>query len=198
MRIILVDGIGRGANPYKKYIKFPPVGRVGGSPLHKVIYATRFREDFLPQLKTAIYFTPSYYQQVDGFILPKADNSIGTSYCFIFEGHEPSILKTLVQECLMRSLGLPGIASDNSGSLLGLWNNKYQAQYIPPFNPDTIYPMDKPELSPEYKSQENKAGNSVPTDFSNFDIFITKLLYSPAIQNGTSYDKINKFLSLKK
>lgn len=74
-------------------------------------------------MNTAVHFTPGALQQVDGYIIPNADNSIGMTFCYIWEGHSEALMKALIQECMLRSLGLPGeTPSKKSSGLLGYWN----------------------------------------------------------------------------
>ncbi|TNE32964.1 MAG: hypothetical protein EP349_00470 [Alphaproteobacteria bacterium] len=103
-----------------------------------------------------IPFTPRAKAQVDGYILPESDNSIGYAECRISPFVGTDLTETLITECLLRALGLPEIINgieekikdakfppqfhqrlyelarergtfDPNNSLLGRWNKAHEA-----------------------------------------------------------------------
>lgn len=121
-----------------------------------------FREDFERYLTTAVLFTPEASQQVDGYLLPEADNSIGMSFCFITIDHAPETLKGLTRECLLRSLGLTGALWENATALLGHWNDPEQLLTL----------------------RERKRIPSVPPQVTEMDRFLVETLYRPEVVPG--------------
>jgi len=67
----------------------------------------------------AIPFTPDDGTNVDGFLLPKRDNSLGLSVCRISESLPRDEIAALVVECVARSMGLPGLVAAATNSILG-------------------------------------------------------------------------------
>ncbi len=66
---------------------------------------------FEPLLRAGVRFSPEKPWQVEGFLLPKADNTIGAAACYINVDYPPEMLDSYVEECIFRSLGLPSVAS---------------------------------------------------------------------------------------
>lgn len=88
------------------------------------------RQSKLSGLHGAIRFTPKSQYQVDGLIIPDAENHIMRAECDIWPLHPKNILKALIQECLVRSLGLVEATRFGDGSIISAWNT--EAAPIPP------------------------------------------------------------------
>jgi|GEM_PF-2792266 len=128
-------------------------------------YTHSFRDDFEQYLTTRVVFTAGSEQQVDGYLLPAADNSIGMAFCFINAFHPPEILQALVRECLVRSMGLPESSDTRSvyyrHAITSLWND----------------PLTKPQ-------RENRNLFKAPPEMTVLDQHLLRTLYHPAIKPG--------------
>lgn len=145
-----------------------------------------YRRAVEPALLTAVHFTSYTDQQVDGYLLPNADNSIGMSFCFIGANRlEPPILRALVRECLVRSLGLPNAPSLLPTMLLGLWNGQL------PGESRALIWMNRPgalkDAPTSYSAKE--WGPSTPP-ITEFDRFIIRTLYNSQIRPGMTLTDI--------
>ncbi|MCM2342981.1 MAG: hypothetical protein NDJ24_00300 [Alphaproteobacteria bacterium] len=135
-----------------------------------------FRGDTEDYIKTGFPFTPVSAKQVDGYILSNSKNEIQAAVCYIWIGHEPEMIKALVRECLIRSLGLPGAMRMNFAqrpvpvSYLTLWN-------------------DPEKWSESYRSQVK-----TPSELSEFDQYMIRTLYNPAIKPGMDYVAAQRIL----
>ena len=120
-------------------------------------------------LPTAVHFTPYSEKQVDGYFLPNADNTIGMSFCFIWQGHPPEMLKALVRECMLRSMGLPDAAALESKGYLDLWND----------------PQKYPHRQKHPQVEMLTVGEyTIPKHLSEYDRYFLRLLYNPALKPG--------------
>lgn len=72
----------------------------------------------------AVRFTPMASSQVEGYYVPDADNHIEYARCYIWPDHKTDMQKSLIAECLLRSLGLPETVYNIDDSLLSDWNKK--------------------------------------------------------------------------
>lgn len=155
-------------------------------------------------LPTAIRFASSS-QQVDGFFLPEADNSIGMSFCFIYYKHEEEMMRGLIRECLIRSLGF---AADTGWrqTISGGWNkteadekvpdylsSSYRPPYLKPGRRDRV--VDGNDLlntiitGKAYVSEDNKLDPRAfppdfPPPFSDFERVLLQGLYHPRVKPG--------------
>ena len=109
----------------------------------------------------SVFFTPALDNQAYGYILPDGKNNIQMSFCYIWQGHDEVKLRSLVNECLVRSLGLTNVIYTKEASFLKEWNG---------------------EKHPKSTSKDNS-----PTDVAQLpelDKKLIKLLYSPNIHSG--------------
>lgn len=115
-------------------------------------------------------------RHVEGYFLANGKNEIQMSVCYIWEGHKPEILRGLIRECLLRSLGFPDPAYPLSGilseelSMLGSWNGSTDP--LPKFS--------------EYLHK--------PFSLTDADRFFLSLLYNPKIKAGMDYMTVRKLL----
>lgn len=70
----------------------------------------------------AVKFTPKSRTEVDGFFVPGASGEIKHAVCHINPALPDEMTVALVDECLVRGLGLPGSLKHGQSSLLGSWN----------------------------------------------------------------------------
>ncbi len=126
-----------------------------------------------PLLNTRISFN-NFPRHVEGYFLSNEKNEIQMAVCYIWEGHQPEVLRGLIRECLLRSMGLPGLANRGSDqvSLLRDWN--------------TI------KLKPAYSGYLQK-----PFVLSEVDRGFLELLYSSEIQEGMDYLSLREILKKK-
>jgi len=162
-----------------------------------------YRDAVEPALTTAVRFTPytgvrpeefvqgrDNTRQVDGYLLPNSDNSIGMSFCFIYVPTNER-LPALVRECLIRSLGLPNAPQLVPKMILGLWNGD-----IPEQLRRIILGLNNPPADvKEQLVSTTEWGPSSPP-ITEFDSFIVKTLYNPSIRLGMSvpefYSAVNR------
>lgn len=130
------------------------------------------REQVESALSTAVYFTPYSYQQVDGYILPNADNSIGMAFCYLNENLKEDVIKKLIQECLVRSLGLTSAYGFDKG-VLSLWNDSF--------------------FQPKHLRQYHDS--QAVTGISDFDLEMLSILYRKDIQPGMSVYDVHHLLN---
>jgi len=95
----------------------------------------------------------------------------GLSLCFIWQGHPPEMLKALVRECLLRSMGLPDATALESNGYLDLWND----------------PQKYPRRQKNPKIDTISVGEYViPKQLSEYDRYFLSLLYNPVLNPGMS------------
>lgn len=70
-----------------------------------------------PALKAAVRFSPSSPNQVEGYFLSDAHNNIEMGVCYINVNVNDSLLKSYIDECILRALGLPEISPADNGVL---------------------------------------------------------------------------------
>lgn len=195
IRILPISGTGL-VNKYKSYIAntidymHPNLGVLG-------------------LLVGGVEFSPFSKVQVDGFLLPNQDNSIGLSVCRIVSAHDTDVLTALMTECVLRALGLPAVLKKAKvSSFLSEWNSSEEAVSktllldgesalyltekatrfeLPDGEIAAFYPTDKSALFdrqadlPEYISNVVKDAQITDTD-----AYLLSLLYCDAIKPGMS------------
>lgn len=142
------------------------------------------------QMWGAIPFTPGLRVQVEGYLLPNQDNSIGMAVCDVVPKVGEDMLRSLISECLLRSLGLPDKSEASDNDLLGNWNSAFELS-------DEIGSDKGPEELKHYSIAENKGPGMVPEfpsaridksrlydDFSEYDLKMLKMLYCDSIHPG--------------
>lgn len=72
-----------------------------------------------------VTFAPYQRAQVDGYYYPEVNGEIGLSICKVFPAVGREMLKALLNECLVRSMGLPGVVENKKHAFLGAWNSAY-------------------------------------------------------------------------
>jgi hypothetical protein len=135
-----------------------------------------------------VTFTPFTRSQVDGYLLPHEDNSLGMSFCKVLPIVGKEMLKALITECVVRSLGLPNLSQENETAILGNWNKAYDGD-------SKLMPLDgraaviggggNPGYVKPTKEEFAKVKKDIkPAQFSEYDALMLKLLYCPAIKPG--------------
>lgn len=162
MRIVLVDQESWwGKTPFKT----GGITKVSSGSMH-------FKGAFDAMFLGAAYFSPSSDYQVDGYFVRDARNKIKFSACYISDSHDPDLLKKLVRECLVRSLGLPNIQTVFQDSVLQAWN-------------DPLF------------DRQNKRRNILTgtAELNSADKYLLKILYSTDIKPGMTIFEAAKNLS---
>lgn len=172
LRIVLVSNPFFWKAPFKRQAA-TPLG-FGASPptevrrLRPPPNLLDFNDDVEPHLLSAVRFTPYSGQQVDGFLLPNADNSVGMAFCFIRTDSAPQMIQAMVRECLVRSLGLPS-SSSGSPEPVGSWHPNLLQQW-----------------------NDSRPNGAVLPAITEFDRLMIRTLYNPAVKPGMSIDDIYK------
>ncbi len=154
----------------------------------------------------AVSYTTDVRSQVDGYLLPEADNSLGMSVCKIMHVVGRDMMKALITECLLRALGLPDISKSNDRALLGNWNKEYdsfskledldgreQGRVWEGTGSDahiSYFHLAKEEEFPKI----NKDLRSYMS-FSDYDKMMAKLLYCPAVKAGMKKEQVRDVLA---
>lgn len=176
-RIRIVPITTTGQNNFFKQAHLKP-------PANFRIYSRGFSETE-DALQGVVPFTPEARSQVEGYLLPLPDNSLGMSVCKIVEGLPPSLTKSLVTECLIRSLGFPALLKQ-SPSALSNWNNGFDSTSM-------IYELDGPKAlqvdelktSARYAAQIEYT-DGAPKSFSLLDKALIGSLYCNHVKSGMS------------
>ncbi|ACK50905.1 hypothetical protein Msil_1962 [Methylocella silvestris BL2] len=157
-------------------------------------------EDWYTQLSqayvAAIPFTPTSPTQVDGFLLSNADNSLGLAVCRIVAGLPRKVQKALINECLVRAMGLTELLPDKPQSTLGPWNRPYDATEMTP-----LADGDKSFWSLGTQAEKEKYFRELPIvqaarapDVTDYDKRLLSILYCPDIKPGM--DKYQAIIAL--
>jgi len=153
MRIVFTNFVSNWDTPFKWGKEGVVVITSGGGQDHRN-FRQRTEEYLYP-----VYYTPYSQTQVDGYLLPHADDSIGMSFCFIWQGHALDMIRSLIRECMVRSMGLTqNIKGTPVNSILSYWNN--------------------PQLF------GLKKGPDLPRPLDEVDSFLLGMLYDPALKPG--------------
>jgi len=123
LHIIFTDNVYYRTSPFKVEADKPAYTSTG---THNTLEFRSFIER--QALPMATHFTPGNMRQVDGFFLPDSDNGITAAFCFIYKDLPPALQDNLVRECLVRSLGLPGLQTTFKDALTSAWNAEGKAE----------------------------------------------------------------------
>ncbi|MFH1157554.1 MAG: hypothetical protein V1721_01525 [Pseudomonadota bacterium] len=180
------------SNPQKNFFKIyryrkPPKG-------HDITEEEWHLQRHENDLFGAVSYTTDIRSQVDGYLLPEADNSLGLSVCKIMPAVGPEMMKALITECLLRALGLPDISKHNDHTLLGNWNKEYdrfsKLQDLDgkkeAFSEGWYIHTEFPEIGKDLRPY---------MAFSDYDKMMVRLLYCPEIRAGMKKDQVRKVLS---
>lgn len=154
-------------------------------------------------LSDAVEFTPASRGQVRGYFIPDHQNNIDFSACQIWPYMDDDLMKSLVTECMVRSLGLPDLSVHSSYSILSNWNirhdNSPYSGHVDSESEDALVKrlIEKPsketleEIQSEIESNRSKTifvhkdpDIKVPTSISDYDVMMLRLLYCEDISPG--------------
>lgn len=154
--------------------------------------------DLERKLWGAVPFTPYSRAQVDGYLLPKADNTLGIVICKINPIVGKDLVRALIKECLFRALGLPDTSQIKSSGILAAWNSEFESAdgqvngVIPDYN--IVGQYDISGGYPPFPSNQKKS-SSIPTIFSEYDLSLVHLMYCSSIRPGMVASEIIAILS---
>lgn len=169
---------------YNRFKLEREVGYITHSPFHP--------SWFQSYIVDAVRYTPMSRSQVDGYFLPNKDNVIELAVCPIWGGHSDSVLRQMISECLMRSLGLPGMSEQKDDVILGNWGkpfHAYSARNV--LDGEAVYRsreykemqawqsqdlVNQSDVLPEYKNVEKDWAGVTEYDFLMLDILYCKKL----------------------
>ncbi|HEX2752712.1 MAG TPA: hypothetical protein VHP34_06340 [Alphaproteobacteria bacterium] len=178
---------------YSYHLKRPRLG-LGNMHSHTV-------EDYQGYFTSAVNFTPDSRAQVDGFFLTDDKDDIRFAVCYVNPDVGEVLLKALIQECLVRAMGLPEFQGIEEGSILANWNSD--------FEPPSDFAQDfNKEFMPRYvKGLPHAKGNPFPVEFvderkipkglSDYDRGLLRALYCDALQSGMDARRIIEEISIK-
>lgn len=85
------------------------IGGMAGTPEKpKYSYDSAHSPRFEGLLLGMVEFTHQKPYKVEGYLLPNPDNTIGLAACYVQMNSNEPLMQSYVDECLIRSLGLPG------------------------------------------------------------------------------------------
>ena len=122
---------------------------------------------------SAVHYTPYSDKQVEGYFIPNFKNEIQFAACAIHSGHEDMIMRALIRECIVRSLGFPNGQELTPNSTIGLWNDK-DAWFVR--NLKKPFPL------------------SAPSTVTQIDKYFLTLLYANEIQAGMDPRELTRTL----
>jgi len=192
-------------------------------PLKGMSVDTNWRREEYRFYKGVVEFTPDMRSQVDGFIVLNLDGSIRYAKCRIWSQHEQDMLAALLQECLIRSLGLINNSAVTYNALLTNWNSghdPYSALYrydrenyrahhggliggdAPPKEatygtPESTMGWAMEGYTPYWRKEVKKRTNkteTVSTGITKYDLLLLSILYNPQVTAGMKLFDINNIL----
>jgi hypothetical protein len=185
IRIVWMRG-----NRQKNYFKsFYPICNIGCS-----VSSAGWFGKIHEYLWGGVPFTPESRAQVDGYILPYSNNHIGLSVCRINPYVGVEMVKALVTECLIRSLGLPGML-DDPDMVLGRWNKDHEAHSKKIGLDDDAYLS--PEVryfSPDLFPHEITKKQNLLVSLSRRDKEMVSLLYCDDIVSGMTQKQVRQII----
>ena len=75
----------------------------------------------------AVQFTPTSKSQVRGYFISDNQNNINFAACQIWPYMDTGMMKALMTECMLRSMGLSDLVLGSNSSALRAWNKAYDA-----------------------------------------------------------------------
>lgn len=158
-------------------------------------WSLQYNEHFL---RPAISFTVGTRSQVDGYLVPIKENRLGMSVCKISSAVEVRVMKTLLTECIMRSLGLPAL-SNNDRSIFGNWNRAYDPySFLKELDGKIVAIKEIDDATARLASRDFPSVKSNPEIFSNgteYDMMMLRLLYCGKLTSGDSREKVRDKLN---
>ena len=131
--------------------------------------------DFSPDTHEARLMNGVLFQSytrgvIDGYLLPVKDHSVDMAICKVMPNMEEERVSALLNECMVRTLGLPGF-SFNANSLLSHWHTD-----------EGIVDIAKRSITRVEIAQEDV--DFFSRKIPEYDRFMIALLYCPQIKSG--------------
>ncbi len=177
------------------------------------LYEERFLNGILFQSYTRRYF--------DGYLLPVSSHELDIAICKINPRLDSVFYDAILSECLVRSLGLPGISNFNA-SVLSHWHSdtekllnyspwfKIGDRFVDPRNSDDAIEKKIEWLKNQGKNDAAEKAKQIHNNtkyrnlnerlvqsFHNvipYDLFMLRLLYCPEIKPGMSKEVVGDIL----
>lgn len=190
IRIVWMRG-----NAQKNYFKsFYPACNSDSCSVSSAGWYAKIRE----YLWGAVPFTPDARAQLDGYLLPYGDNNIGLAICRINPLVGADLVKSLVTECLIRSLGFTGLLEE-ADSALGRWNKAHEPHSMRVGIDEGAYlPRGHRYFSTQPFPHELTNKDNLKLSLSEKDRRLVRLLYCDDIQSGMTPEDVRKVLQEKK
>lgn len=131
-------------------------------------------------LWSGIHFESSLIHRptiMDGYILPNSDNTPGLVVCKIRAFATGNVLRTALNECLIRAFGLPGLSNRFATSILGDWISMRKIEYL--------------DGTTSISLGDNSASDAIPA----YDLKILRLLYCKRVMPGADKNEIFNILT---
>lgn len=145
----------------------------------------------------AVPFSPDFRSQVDGYLLPNDDNSIGLVVCKVLPDVGEDLLRSLITECLARAMGLPDVSKIETAAL-GHWNESYDSiSRLPSLDgrkASISYDFGMGNPGQEKFVVKEKSDGRALRALTAYDDLMLSLLYCPAIRNGMDKHEVMRIL----
>lgn len=154
---------------YPKYFK-KPTGELTPDAYPMMSY---YEYMFLERVS----FTPALAAQANGYLLPASNNSLDMTVCKVDPRVGDDLMKALVTECLIRSLGLPEVSTVSNDVVLGSWNKDFEEDMKSVADKDLRafqFPVEKVDKK------------KLHFFFTPYDEMMARILYCPDIKPGMS------------
>jgi hypothetical protein len=138
-----------------------------------------FRTYIEPYLTSSIVFSAGTPKQVDGYFLTNEFNQIQFAACYISIEHPIEVIKSLLGECLVRAMGLPGQLIISPPA-----NSNMPVSYLNSWNDIDLA-----------KKMHQRQPISHPTKLGDLDKAMLSILYSSAVKSNTDYVSLRKILN---
>ena len=143
---------------------------------------TVFRSFLIFYLDEKFEFTPGSYRSVEGYALTDENNELKMTFCYIYNGHKADMRQALIQECILRSLGL--INFYQGEGFLSAWNEILE--------PDVDLSADDGHRK-KMEAYKKTPPNDIPS-LSELDLYLLNMLYRDDVKAGMNADEIRQTL----
>lgn len=177
-------------------IRIVPIGVTGQKNRFKVVNHDPLleSENYLYNLQHnfvgAIPFTPESKTSVEGYLLPRSDNSIGMAVCKIISSLDEDTVRALIRECIVRSLGLTEESLLIKEKLVSDWNsfNEASSELLSDHSERSTWssPLTQ-EQRKEFENfyqQDSSPKNFKLPEISEYEKLMMSILYCPEIKPG--------------
>ncbi len=204
IRFLIGDGEVKNFFKFRQHLN-PNPNPLPSSRGHSYFFDRLEKEDILG----AIPFTPNSRSQVEGYFIPNLDNSIGISFCkfskYLFQNKANiNLIKSLITECIVRSLGLSDVSHLANTGYLEEWNTAFDSISLRGMYDGVKVLMWKPptDQTASFRNQQDlkdyidsfqiivSETNQSFTSLSEYDQYMVNLLYCDAISSGMTKHEV--------